>query len=159
MFFGFPSSTWCSLCLEWFFMIEITPHLSLDDNEISLEFIRASGPGGQNVNKVATAVQLRFDLRNSPSLSADVKERLVKLAGSRMTDEGFLLIEAKRYRTQEQNRLDAISRLAALIQKALAAPKKRHATRPTLASKTERIQSKKRHGELKKNRRKPGNLD
>jgi len=134
-------------------MIEITPTLSLDESEISLEFIRASGPGGQNVNKVATAVQLRFDLRNSPSLSAEVKERLIKLAGSRMTDEGFLLLEAKRYRTQEQNRLDAISRLSALIQKALVAPKRRRATRPTLASKTERIQSKKRHGELKKLRR------
>jgi ribosome-associated protein len=134
-------------------MIEITPALSLDDNEVTLDFIRASGPGGQNVNKVATAVQLRFDLRNSPSLSAEVKERLVKLAGSRMTDEGFLLIEARRYRTQEQNRADAILRLTALIQKALVAPKRRRATRPTLASKTERLQSKKRRGEVKKLRR------
>jgi ribosome-associated protein len=134
-------------------MIEITPNLSLDDSEVSLDFIRASGPGGQNVNKVATAVQLRFDLRNSPSLPADAKERLVKLAGNRLTDEGILLIEAKRYRTQEQNRADAILRLTALIQKALTAPKKRRATRPTLASKTERLQSKKRRGEVKKLRR------
>ena len=134
-------------------MIEITPTLSLDDSEVSLDFIRSSGPGGQNVNKVATAVQLRFDLRNSPSLPADVKERLVKLAGNRMTDEGFLLIEAKRYRTQEQNRADAILRLTALIQKALVAPKKRRATRPTLASKTERIQTKKRRGEIKAGRK------
>ena len=134
-------------------MFEITPTLSLDDSEVTLDFIRASGPGGQNVNKVATAVQLRFDLRNSPSLPADVKERLVKLAGSRMTDEGILLIEAKRYRTQEQNRADAMLRLTTLIQKALEAPKKRRATRPTLASKIERIQSKKRRGEIKRGRR------
>jgi ribosome-associated protein len=134
-------------------MIEITPTLSLDESEISLDFIRASGPGGQNVNKVATAVQLRFDLRNSPSLPAEVKERLIKLAGSRMTDEGFLLIEAKRYRTQEQNRADALLRLTALIQKALHVPKRRRATRPTLASKTERLQSKKRRGEIKAGRK------
>jgi ribosome-associated protein len=134
-------------------MIEITPTLSIDDSEITLEFIRASGPGGQNVNKVATAVQLRFDLRNSPSLADDVKERLTKLAGSRLTDDGILLIEAKRYRTQEQNRADAILRLTELIQKALVPPKRRRATRPTLASKTERIQSKKRRGEIKKLRR------
>jgi ribosome-associated protein len=138
-------------------MIEISPTLSLDDSEVTLDFVRSSGPGGQNVNKVATAVQLRFNLRSSPSLPADVKERLVKLAGSRMTDEGFLLIEAKRYRTQEQNRADAILRLAALIQKSLTAPKKRRATRPTLASKTERLQSKKRRGEVKKLRRSPPN--
>ena len=114
--------------------IEITPSLLLEDNEISLDFVRASGPGGQNVNKVASAVQLRFDLRNSPSIPEEVKERLVKLAGSRMTDEGFLLIEAKRFRTQEQNRADALERLANLIRGALYAPKKRRPTRPTLAS-------------------------
>ena len=134
-------------------MIEITPTLNLDDSEVTLDFIRASGPGGQNVNKVATAVQLRFDLRNSSSLPADAKERLVKLAGSRVTDEGFLLIEAKRYRTQEHNRADAILRLTTLIQKALVAPKRRRATRPTLASKTERIQTKKRRGEIKAGRK------
>jgi ribosome-associated protein len=134
-------------------MIEITPNLHLDDSEVTFDFIRASGPGGQNVNKVATAVQLRFDLHNSPALSAEVKERLSKLAGARLTDEGVLLIEAKRYRTQEQNRADALLRLAALIKKALQAPKKRRATRPTLASKPERIQTKKRRGEIKKLRR------
>lgn len=133
-------------------MFEITPSLSLDESELQFDFIRASGPGGQNVNKVATAVQLRFDLRNSPSLTAEVKERLEKLAGSRLTDEGILLLEAKRYRTQEQNRADALLRLTALIQKALIAPKRRRATRPTLASKTERIQSKKRRGEVKAGR-------
>ena len=130
--------------------IEITPSLRLEDNEISLDFVRASGPGGQNVNKVASAVQLRFDLRNSPSLPEEVKERLVKLAGSRMTDEGFLLIEAKRFRTQEQNRADALERLANLIRGALYAPKKRRPTRPTLASQTRRIESKKQHGTTKK---------
>jgi len=115
-------------------MIEITPTLSLDDSEVTLDFIRSSGPGGQNVNKVATAVQLRFDLRSSPSLPADAKERLVKLAGSRMTDEGFLLIEAKRYRTQEQNRADAILRLAALIQKNAAPQGPRWPPKPSASN-------------------------
>ena len=134
-------------------MIEITPSLSLEESEISLDFVRSSGPGGQNVNKVSTAVQLRFDLRNSASLTEDVKERLIRLAGSRMTDEGFLLIDAHRHRTQEQNREDALQRLTELIRKALYTPKKRRATRPSLASQTKRIQSKKRHGETKKLRR------
>ena len=134
-------------------MIEITPAVKIEDSEITLDYIRASGPGGQNVNKVSTAVQLRFDLRNSPSLPLEVKERLTRLAAGRITDEGFLLIEAKRFRTQEQNRVDAITRLAALIQKSLEVPKKRRATRPTLASKTQRLQSKKKHGEVKKLRR------
>ena len=134
-------------------MIEITPAVKIEDSEITLDYIRASGPGGQNVNKVSTAVQLRFDLRNSPSLPLEVKERLTRLAAGRITDEGFLLIEAKRFRTQEQNRVDAIARLAALIQKSLEVPKKRRATRPTLASKTQRLQTKKKHGEVKKLRR------
>jgi ribosome-associated protein len=134
-------------------MIEITPTLSLDESEISLEFVRASGPGGQNVNKVSTAAQLRFDVAHSPALADEVKARLRKLAGSRLTDEGVLLLEAKRYRSQEQNRADAILRLTALIQKALEKPKTRRATRPTLASKTERIESKKRRGAVKQTRR------
>jgi ribosome-associated protein len=104
-------------------------------------------------------VQLRFDLRNSPALTADVKDRLTKLAGHRMTLEGVLLIEAKRYRTQEQNRADALLRLVKLIQKALEAPIKRRATRPTLASKTERIQSKKLRGKLKQGRSNPDKWD
>jgi len=99
-------------------MIEVISSLKIDESEIHFDFIRASGPGGQNVNKVASSVQLRFDVRNSPSLYPDVKDRLIKLAGSRMTDEGVLLIEAKRYRTQEQNRLDAVQRLVSLIQQA-----------------------------------------
>ncbi len=140
-------------------MIEINSSLQLDDSEITMEFIRSSGPGGQNINKVATAVQLRFELRKSTSLSIDVKDRLAKLAGRRLTDDGILIIEAKRFRTQEKNRSDALLRLVALIQKAVEPPKPRHATRPTLASKTERIQSKKLRGKLKETRQNPGNWD
>lgn len=134
-------------------MIEVTPTLKLSESEIQYEFIRASGPGGQNVNKVASSVQLRFDVRNSPSLFPDVKERLIKLAGSRMTDEGVLIIEAKRYRTQEQNRFDAIQRVITLIQKALEKPKVRRATRPSLTAKATRVGDKKKHGEIKRTRR------
>ncbi|HWQ45309.1 MAG TPA: alternative ribosome rescue aminoacyl-tRNA hydrolase ArfB [Longilinea sp.] len=134
-------------------MIPITPTFALDDAELVITFIRSSGPGGQNVNKVATAAQLRFDVRRSPSLPADVKTRLEKLAGSRMTSEGMLLIEAKRYRTQEQNRLDAVQRLVTLIQRALVPPKARHATRPSLSSKAARVDEKKKRGEVKRTRR------
>ena len=134
-------------------MIEVSSTVKLDEKEIQYEFVRASGPGGQNVNKVASSVQLRFDIRNSPSLDADVKERLIKLAGSRVTEEGILIIEAKKYRTQEQNRTDATRRLITWIQKALEKPKQRKATRPSVTAKAARVSEKKRHGELKRIRR------
>ena len=125
----------------------------VEEDELRFSFVRAAGPGGQNVNKVATACQLRLDVRNSPSLSPEVKARLIKLAGSRMTDDGVLVIDAKRYRTQEQNRADAITRLSTLIEKARVEPKNRKATRPSLSSKTERVDSKKKRGETKQSRR------
>jgi ribosome-associated protein len=132
-----------------FIMIEITPSLQIDERELQIDFVRASGPGGQNVNKVATAVQLRFDVTAS-SLSDDVKRRLIHLAGNRMTSEGVLLIEAKRFRTQEQNREDAVQRFVELVRKSLVKPKARRKTKPTLASKEERLKEKKRRGEIKK---------
>ena len=134
-------------------MIEVTPSVKIDESEIQLDFVRSSGPGGQNVNKVATSVQLRFDVRHTLSLEADVKERLARRGGSRVTDEGVLIIEAKRYRTQEQNRFDALQRLIALVQKALEKPKVRRATRPSLTAKAARVGSKKKRGEIKRTRR------
>ncbi|MDP2828598.1 MAG: alternative ribosome rescue aminoacyl-tRNA hydrolase ArfB [Sulfuricellaceae bacterium] len=133
-------------------MIRITTRLSLDESEIDLQFIRASGPGGQNVNKVATAVQLRFNVVGSPSLPEGVRARLMKLAGSRLTTGGELIIEAKRFRTQERNRQDAIGRLVELIRKACEPPKPRIATKPTLASKKRRLEGKKQRSEIKRGR-------
>ncbi len=139
-------------------MITISPSVSIHENEIRENFIRASGPGGQNVNKVATAVQLRFDVRNSPSLPEDVRERLIILAGKRITADGVLLIEAKRFRTQEQNRQDARDRLTELIRKALKKPVPRRETKPTLGSKQRRIDIKLRRSTVKRTR-KPVNTD
>lgn len=133
-------------------MIRITRDISIDEEEVREVFIRASGPGGQNVNKVSTAVQLRFDVANSPSLPADVKERLRRLAGSRMTESGELVIEARRFRTQLRNRRDALDRLVALIRKATERPKPRRRTKPTRASKQRRLDEKKRRGETKRKR-------
>jgi ribosome-associated protein len=132
-------------------MIEISPSLQIDERDVQIDFVRASGPGGQNVNKVATAAQLRFDVGTS-SLPEDVKRRLIHLAGNRVTAEGVLLIEAKRFRTQEQNREDAIQRLVELVRKALVKPKRRRQTKPTQASKEERLKEKKRRAEIKKMR-------
>jgi ribosome-associated protein len=131
-------------------MIEISPGVSLEDSEVRFDYMRASGPGGQNVNKVASAVKLYFDVRHSPSLPDEVKDRLAKLAGSRLTADGVLVIDARRYRTQEQNRLDAIRRLAALIQKALDKPKLRKKTRPTVTASAARLAEKKRRGLVKR---------
>lgn len=133
-------------------MIEITPSLQIDERELTFDHIRASGPGGQNVNKVATAVQLRFDVRAS-SLPGDVRTRLASLAGKRVTGEGILVIEAKLFRTQEKNREDAILRLVELIRKAAVKPKKRTKTKPTIASREKRLKSKKARGETKRLRR------
>jgi ribosome-associated protein len=132
--------------------MEITPTLSIPDSELNFTFVRSSGPGGQNVNKVSTAAQLRFDVLKSASLTVDVKERLAKLAGIRMTQDGILIIEAKRYRTQEQNRADALLRLSALIQKAANRPRTRLATRPGLSARIKRVESKKKRGAVKKQR-------
>ena len=132
-------------------MIHITPSISIDESELQFEYIRASGPGGQNVNKVATAVQLRFNVESS-SLSNDIKQRLVKLSGSKMTNDGVLILEAKRFRTQEQNREDAIRRFVILVQKAVARPKKRIRTLPTKASRERRLKAKKQRGSIKKSR-------
>jgi ribosome-associated protein len=133
------------------FMIEITPSFSLDENELQFSFIRSSGPGGQNVNKVATAVQLRFDVYQS-SLPAEIKERLRHLAGNRITGEGELLIEAKRFRNQEQNRQDALDRFVGLVRRAFEKPRARRRTRPTAQSREKRLKEKKQRGEIKKRR-------
>ena len=134
-------------------MPEITPTLTIPDDELQFDYVRASGPGGQNVNKVATAVQLRFDILHSPSLSDEVRQRLVKLGGSRVTGDGVLVIDARRYRSQEKNRLDAIQRLVALIHKALEKPKLRRPTRPGITAKAARLADKKKRGEVKRIRR------
>ncbi len=132
--------------------MRVTPDITLDDGEIEERFVRASGPGGQNVNKVSTAVELRFDARRSPSLPAEVSIRLQKLAGSRLTDDGVIVIRADRFRTQERNREDARGRLADLIREATMVPKPRIKTRPTRASKERRLEGKKARGTTKRMR-------
>ena len=133
-------------------MIAITPAISIDESELSERFVRASGPGGQNVNKVASAVQLRFDAAHSPSLPEDVRQRLRRLAGRRLTQEGVLVITAQRHRTQEANRRDALERLIELIRRAAEPPVPRKPTKPTRASRRRRLEAKSRRSALKRSR-------
>ncbi|HWX72027.1 MAG TPA: alternative ribosome rescue aminoacyl-tRNA hydrolase ArfB [Xanthobacteraceae bacterium] len=131
-------------------MIRVTDQINIDEREIEESFVRASGPGGQNVNKLATAVQLRFDVRGSPSLPAEVRARLEKLAGARMTREGVLVIAAQRHRTQARNRQDALERLVDLVRRAAIEPRARRPTRPTAAARERRIEVKKRRAGIKR---------
>ncbi len=134
-------------------MIRVTAHIHLDEREIEESFVRASGPGGQNVNKLSTAVQLRFDVRGSPALPGDVRSRLERLAGSRLTRDGVLVITAQRHRTQARNRADALDRLIELIRRAAVPPIKRRPTKPTRASRERRIEGKKHRAGIKRLRR------
>ena len=136
-------------------MIQITPAISIDESEIETSYVQASGPGGQNVNKVATAVQLRFDAAHSPSLPDDVRQRLIKLAGKRVNKDGILVIDARQYRTQERNKEDALQRLTDLIRKAAKKPKHRRKTKPSREAKMRRLEAKKQHSQIKRLRRRP----
>ena len=131
-------------------MIQITPTIAISEDEIEEEFVRSSGAGGQNVNKVSTAVQLRFDVAHSPSLPDAVRQRLMVLAGRRLTKDGVLVIKAQAHRTQERNRQDALDRLADLIRQAAHQPIRRLPTRPTRASQRRRLEAKRQHGEIKR---------
>ncbi len=136
-------------------MIRVTDKIQIDESEIEESFVRSSGPGGQNVNKVSSAVQLRFDARNSPSLPDDVRRRLERLAGKRLTNDGVIVLIAQTHRSQERNRAEALQRLVELIRQATVRPKPRTATRPTLASKKRRLESKSRRSKIKSGRRAP----
>jgi ribosome-associated protein len=140
-------------------MIRVTDHISIGESEIEESFVRSSGPGGQNVNKLSTAVQLRFDVRGSPSLPNDVAIRLMRLAGKRLTKDGVLVLIAQSHRTQERNRADAMERLIALIQEASIRPIVRRATKPTRASKERRIEGKKRRSGIKNMRQSKPSFD
>ncbi len=140
-------------------MLEITDKISIDDRELEERFIRASGPGGQNVNKVSTAVELRFDVRHTASLPLAVRDRLVVLAGRRITDDGVLVIKADRHRTQDRNREDARARLAELVREALHVPRKRVATKPSRAARARRVDSKVKRGSVKKLRQSRPSFD
>ena len=137
-------------------MLRVTDTISIDESELEESFVRSSGPGGQNVNKVSSAVQLRFDVRRSPSLPNDVAIRLMRLAGSRVTKEGVIVIVAQSYRDQARNRAEVRERLVELIQEAAVKPTPRRATKPTKASKKRRLEGKKRRGDIKKMRRGAG---
>ena len=134
-------------------MIRITETIFIDEDEIQLDFVRSSGPGGQNVNKVATTVQLRFNIHQSTSLSAEIRDRLVRIAGKKMTENGTIVIKARRFRSQDQNRKDALARLIELIRRATVKPKARRKTRPSAAARQRRISAKKKRGEIKRHRR------
>ena len=138
-------------------MIRVTDNIELDENELHLEFVRASGPGGQNVNKVSSAVQLRFNVSQSACLTPEIKERLIKVAGRKVTADGTLVIQARRFRSQEQNRVDAIERLVALIQKAAVPPKIRRKTKPSASARERRLKTKRQRSQIKQ-KRKPVNI-
>lgn len=140
-------------------MIQITGHIAIDESEIEERFVRSSGPGGQNVNKLATAVQLRFDLARSPNLPGDLKTRAETLAGQRLTRDGVIVISADRFRTQERNRADALERLVDLLRRAAVVPKVRRKTRPPAASRRKRIEGKKHRAKIKSDRRVKPSLD
>ncbi len=134
-------------------MLSVTKDIHIPDEEVTLSFIRSSGPGGQNVNKVSTAVQLRFDISNSPSLADEIKRRLLTIAGNRVTSDGVLVIDARNCRTQLRNKEDAVNRLVELIRQATIKPKRRVPSKPTIGSRERRLTRKRQRGELKQSRK------